>query len=229
MCPQALHFEPLILRETPSDKATPSGLLILVHGRTGNLRVLEFMAKRQALRAFTRLLVQAPYTETRPEQKDEGFSWYRDKRSGLEESRKRLDLLVDAALEAGWAPRDIYWLGFSQGSAMILDLALRQHSLFGGFVCVSGFCLSRPEDVPTFSPQASSQRILITHGSRDQILTLDYAQTSYEILRLSGIPFQWKVFDKPHSFKLKEEIPFIESQLLEWAAHRSGVISEAIT
>ena len=245
MSPLALQFQDLRFREVPARALPAKGLLVLVHGRTGNLRVLEFFAKRTGLDTMAKLLIEAPYADKRDDQRalrndqaderhdqrNEAYSWYlrsTDREASpetglrpiidgqLQDSRRRLSALVDALLDAGWASTQIYWLGFSQGSAMILDLALRDSRRFGGFVCVSGFCLVESRDSTLFSPTAWDQKILITHGSRDEIVTLADAERSYDFLRSLKIPFTWKVFDKPHSFKLKDELPLIESQLLAW-------------
>lgn len=99
---------------------------------------------------------------------------------------------------------------------MGLDLFLRYPEQLGGVICVSGL-LPRSQDYPAaFSVVAPHQRLLITHGTRDEIVSLEKAERSYQPLRDAHIPFEWKVYDKPHSFQLKEEVPYLEEKLRNW-------------
>ncbi len=211
-----MKFQSLTNKFIPSDSADGNAVLVLVHGRTGNLRSLEWFAKRATVPKLSYLIVQAPYVDQRPDQKDLGYSWYLQSREGIDQGREKL-LGVIAELEAaGYSPRDIYFLGFSQGAAMSLDIALRSPQVFGGFICVSGLCVQADTYPAALSAVAKKQRILITHGTRDEIISLEYAQKTFEPLESASIPFELKVYDKPHSFKMNEEIPEIESRLRDW-------------
>ncbi|MDB5038439.1 MAG: hypothetical protein JWQ35_1967 [Bacteriovoracaceae bacterium] len=99
---------------------------------------------------------------------------------------------------------------------MSLDLALRAQLQLGGFICVAGFCVQSEAYPKAFGPFAKKQKILITHGTRDETILLEDAEKSYDVLRKEGVPFELKVYDKPHSFQLKEEVPFLEETLKSW-------------
>lgn len=200
----------------PSKDGSNKNVLVLVHGRTGNIRVLEWFSKRLAIDSLSFITVQAPFSDKRTDQTDEGFSWYLKNRSGIDQSRELLRSFIDSIKERGFASEQIYWLGFSQGCAMILDIALRSKEKFGGFVGVSGLCVQAEAYPQALSQVALQQRIWISHGNRDEIVTLEEAESTYDVLRRAGVPFDFKVYDKPHSFKLNEEIPDIESLLKSW-------------
>src|SRR5665213_3207859 len=148
-----------------SQPSPESPLLILVHGRTGNLKLLEWYAKRFEIPELSYLLIEAPYADQRPDQKDPGFSWYLEtpeELRGIEESRLGFLKMIDELNAQKFSPKNIYFLGFSQGSAMSLDLALRAAFQMGGFICVSGFCIETSAYPKAFGPFAHQQKILIT-------------------------------------------------------------------
>ncbi len=200
----------------PSLSGQREHVLILVHGRTGNLRVLDFITKRFQIVDLNFLIVQAPFEERRPEQKDQGFSWYLKGYQGIESSRQKLFQLIEELHEYGFPYQGIYWLGFSQGAVMGLDVFVRFPQVLGGLQAISGILVQTERVASEKSPIAHHQSILITHGDRDEIISLADAERSYETLTNVGIPFQFELFDKPHSFQMNKELPFLESKLIEW-------------
>jgi len=203
----------------PRGDSNPQALLLLVHGRTGNLKLLQWYSKRFNLPGVGYLALQAPFPDQRADQKDPGFSWYLENFQGLDESRELLKLVIKEIQTQGFQKTErIFWFGFSQGGAMGLDLALRSEFPFGGVMCISGFCI-QVEDYPeAFGPFAKNQRILATHGTRDRIIPLEQSKPDFDRLRSLGVPLEFQVFDKPHSFHLKTEVPFLENCLKKWLA-----------
>lgn len=200
----------------PPAVGEPKSLLLLVHGRTGNLKLLEWYSKRFQVPGMAYMTIQAPYSDLRPDQKEEGFSWFLENGQGVDESRAQLKGMIEELKSQGLSYSQIYWLGFSQGGVMGLDLALRSDVVLGGFLCISGFCL-RPEEYPqAFGKAAKQQNILITHGTRDEIISLERAKKGYDQIASLEVPFEFKVFDKPHSFHLQQEVPYLEQRLIDW-------------
>lgn len=193
-------------------------LLVLVHGRGGRWELMEWFAKRAAhIESLDFLCVQAPHPEFVPEMKVPGFSWYiGESQQGLEESRQRLKQLVDELRLAGYVPEKTFWLGFSQGGVISLDLALRSDQKIGAAICVSGFCLAHQEYPAAFGTAALSQTLLATHGLRDEIVPFEKAKESYEWLMKCGAALEFRQYNKPHSFDLKEEIPFLLGRIEHW-------------
>ena len=200
----------------PSASGRKDHVLILVHGRTGNLRVLDFMTKRFQIVDLNFLIIEAPFEDRRPDQKDQGFSWYLKGFRGMEDSRNKLLRLLEELHEFGFPYRGIYWLGFSQGGVMGFDVFLRCSQQLGGLLAISTILAPAETVIAEKSKLAEHQRILITHGDRDEIISLEAAQSSYEFLKAAGIPYEFRLFDKPHSFQMNKELPFLESKLIEW-------------
>lgn len=210
----------LIHRFIPAKEGGAKNILILVHGRGGNLKLLEFYSKRFNLPNLHYLAIQAPFVEQREDQvakNESGWSWYINPgRKGLEESRSKLSAMIEEIHQQGIPYNKIFWLGFSQGAAMGLDTFLRSPHILGGALCISGLIVKATDYPQAFSPMAARQRLLITHGARDEIISLEEAEKTYQVLRESNIPFEFKIYDKPHSFHLQEEVPYLEAKLQDW-------------
>lgn len=213
---QAFQTDLFKFKWVPAPSGLSDHVLVLVHGRTGNLRVLDFITKRFHIVDLNFLIIQAPFEDRRPDQKEDGFSWYLKGYQGLEQSREKLFQLIEQLHRFGFPYRGIYWLGFSQGGVMGLDLFLRFPHVLGGLQAISGILVQTDRLMAEKSSVASEQRILVTHGDRDEIISLENAQKSYEALDRVAVPYEFKVFDKPHSFQMNKELPFLESKLIEW-------------
>lgn len=208
----------------------PVGICLLVHGRTGNLQLLQWFSKRFKIPGLDYLLVEAPFKESRnvdeelPHYKNltggdlKGFSWFlgREDKEGLETSRKLILDLIDDLVSKGYETKKIYWLGFSQGGVMGLDLFLRAPFLLGGLECISAYCVETEAYPKKLSEFAKDQRLLITHGTRDEIIDFIWSKKTYEKLDQVGVPYELKSYSKRHSFDLRQEIPYLESTLYQW-------------
>jgi phospholipase/carboxylesterase len=195
-------------------------LLLLVHGRGGNLRVLEFYTRRFSLPDLNFLMIQGPFPEQREDQKERGepggWSWYYNRGEQIEKSRIQIQMLATDLVQEGFSLKQVYWLGFSQGAIMGLDTFLRANETWGGGLFVSGLCIHAQDYPEALGSAARKQQILITHGTRDEILPLELVEPTYQVLRDLQIPFEYKVFDKPHSFHMREEVPLLEERLQRW-------------
>lgn len=196
----------------------PEKLLLLVHGRGGKWPLMQWFSKRLKLRNFCFLCLQAPHPEDVKAMKEPGFSWYlMPGYQGLEQSRKLIDESIDQIRTVGFRAEDIFWLGFSQGSVMGVDLFLRHPERLGGLIGVSGFALQEDKYQGLLSKVVEEQRFLLTHGYRDEIVSFEKAKNSFEWLKNHKIPYEFLEYNKPHSFDLKNEIPKIESVLHDWS------------
>jgi len=188
----------------------------LAHGRGGKWSLMEWIAKRFEIENLDYLLIQAPFEEDVPEMKSPGYSWYlMPEYQGLSETRKALADLVNE-LSKTYSFNKIFWLGFSQGGVMGIDTCLRSASVLGGVICVSGFVLKIEEYPENLSPTFKDQRILMTHGERDPIVSFDRVKKNVESLRSFGVQVNFREYNKPHSFDLKAEVPELQDQLRSW-------------
>lgn len=192
-------------------------LLILVHGRGGRLKLMEWFSKRIRIAGLDYLLLEAPIPEDVKEMKEPGFSWYlMPRHEGISETREKISKSLKEIIASGYPSEKVFWLGFSQGGVMGLDTGLRGDFSLGGIICISGFSILNNEYPEAFGPMAMKQKFLATHGRRDEIVPFDKALKTYEELQRFGINLEFEEFNKPHSFDLKNEIPFLKEKLESW-------------
>ena len=216
----SLKTSQLEYKFVPSKSGELKNLLVLVHGRGGNLRLLEWYTKRFDIPDLSYFLIQAPLKEQREDQVEKnewGWSWYYwPGFIHIEESRVKLSKMIEELNEQGIQYQNIYWMGFSQGGAMGLDTFLRFPQKLGGIICISGLLVQAEQYPQALSSKAFEQNIHITHGTRDEILSLELVQSTYETLRKIKLPHEIVIYDKPHSFHLRKEVPDIELRLKTW-------------
>ena len=81
-------------------------------------------------------------------------------------------------------------LGFSQGGAMALELAIRKK--FAGVFALSSY----PH--PEWQPKKDMPPIFLCHGNFDQVVPKEASQKSFDILRENGINSDLYFFDGGH-------------------------------
>jgi phospholipase/carboxylesterase len=113
--------------------------------------------------------------------------------------------------------RKLIVLGFSQGGVMAYSLVLSDPERFSGLVALSSW-LPR-ELTENFSPPASapSLPILTQHGSRDELIHVERARDSVEILRDLRIPVTYREYDMGHEISprsLADLSAWIEEKVL---------------
>jgi phospholipase/carboxylesterase len=119
-----------------------------------------------------------------------GHAWYvigQQQVSTIAHSRDLLLALVEELEERYATPRErIALVGFSQGAVMALDVGLRSVRPFGGLVAMSGY-LHAPE---TFGPALRAgydRRVLLLHGTYDEVMTVDGARLARDVLEAAGL------------------------------------------
>ena len=136
--------------------------------------------------------------------------------AGLKRTREMLNRLVLLLESKGWDRRDIYFLGFSQGGTVALDLALEGGgSAFGGVVSISGTLFDRHVEARAVGGAgrggASATPALLTLGSRDARVKQSRALSGWA--RLKEFTPEWVVRSFPRGHDMinsKEEMPVVE-------------------
>src|SRR5450631_1837056 len=111
-----------------------------------------------------------------------GFTWFNGlppDAASLREARNRVTGFLDAALKRfPTPPGKVVLAGFSQGALMALDVGLRRDDL-AGIVAMSGALDER--ELPDLSAR-KDQRILIIHGTADEMLNVNLARRARRVL-----------------------------------------------
>jgi phospholipase/carboxylesterase len=146
-----------------------------------------------------------PHAPVRPVTINNGMrmrAWYdifqfgggKEDEAGIRASQKLVEQLI--AAEKG---KKIVLAGFSQGGAIVLQTALRHPERLAGVMALSTY-------LPIASTLAAERHaankdlpIFMAHGQFDDIIPIERARRSHEMLEKLGYPVTWKEYPMPHS------------------------------
>ena len=107
---------------------------------------------------------------------------------GAKRASATLSAYLDEALEEeGLAPERLALIGFSQGTMVGLDVALRRPAAIGGMVAFSGRYMENP------APATAKPPVLIVHGDQDEVIPAAALDDMRERLSAMGVPVRWHV------------------------------------
>ncbi len=181
-------------------------LIVMMHGLGDSIEGYRFLPEALQLPWLNYLLVNAP------DDYYGGFAWYDfygDHGAGIERSRKLLGELLDSLPAKGFASEDTMIGGFSQGCIMAIATGLRYPKRLAGIVGISGGAFQPERLVTELSPVASSQRILVTHGTLDTVITFANAREQINVLKAAGLNVEWHELVKPHTIAGEPEFEII--------------------
>jgi phospholipase/carboxylesterase len=130
----------------------------------------------------------------------EGFAWYNvgEQAADLPASRVAVEaLLRDLWARTGLGAARTVLLGFSQGAVLTLDVGLRSAERFAGLVAMSGY-LYEDADLTAALARAQDQRVLIVHGTYDEVLTVDRGRAARQALEAAGLRPEYHEFPMGH-------------------------------
>lgn len=116
--------------------------------------------------------------------------------------------LYDQELKRGVLPENILWLGFSQGGAMAMVLG----SMFAcaGVVALSGYYpLAKINSVKDKSPP-----FLLSHGEHDQVVGIDLAIKSRDLLIEAGYLVDWQAYQIEHTI-CPDQLEYLANWLIK--------------
>jgi phospholipase/carboxylesterase len=180
----------------------PEGLLVLHHGRGTSERDLlglaDLLDPERRLRVVTpRAPLQLPGSP--------GYHWYLVPRVGYPDretfaaARRALAELHDGLWEeTGIGPGRTVLGGFSMGAVMSYAMALgAERPAVAGILAFSGFVPTVEGWEPALADRADT-RAFISHGRRDPVIGLDFAQRARELLVDGGLDVTYRESDLGH-------------------------------
>lgn len=174
--------------------------IICLHGRGADPNDLAGLAGELYPEGYRWLLPQGPL-EVPLGFNMTGWAWYSlgEERPGtVVEAREQVRRFIgDACDRLGTDAGRIAVMGFSQGGAMSLHVAVTSSVTFGAVVAMSGY-LPAVETLPQ-GPAAAAQTILMVHGTQDQTLDVGLARQARELLTQAGLPPRYQEFEMGHS------------------------------
>jgi len=199
---ELIHFEDWTLRVRPSQ--TPTRLLLLIHGLTGDENSMWVFAKDFPSH-YWMIAPRAP----RPVE-PAGYTWRpisspdSTPASGLRfglptlhqfrASAEALIRLVDAyqssvypepSRRAGIEASEIDVMGFSQGAVMCNLLAFLYPQRIRKVGILAGFIPDGLEELVSARPLVGKE-FFVTHGTKDETVTIDHAHASIALLEQAG-------------------------------------------
>src|SRR5208282_2564848 len=113
--------------------------------------------------------------------------------AGVRATAPAIDGFIDEALEArGLDESRLALVGFSQGTMMALYVALRRARKLAGVVGYSGRLL----DGPSLAEEiASKPRVLLVHGTADEMLPIEGMREAKRVLQALGVPVE--AYERP--------------------------------
>ena len=132
------------------------------------------------------------------------FNQREEDASGINASASLLDALINRESEKGINPADIVIAGFSQGGAIALHTAIRHPKKLAGVMALSTY-LPLAATVAEEKHLANQQTsIFFAHGVQDDVIAIQYAQSSKELLEKQGHPVQWHTYQMSHTLSIDE-------------------------
>lgn len=188
---RAAYMTGLPHRVRPPARPGPHPTVVLVHGRHGNENVTWVFAKSFApdwLAVAPRAIEFEPET---PDSED-GWSWLPGSiplwpnLDDFDEAVTALKDFIEALPDAYDAdPNNIFVLGFSQGAAAALALAIRHPGLIRGIAALVGFAPEPPPEVTEQRP-LDGLPVFMAAGVRDERIPLTVAQRGRDIVAKAG-------------------------------------------
>ena len=137
---------------------------------------------------------------------------------GIHKSQIEIEKLIATEMARGIPSNNIVLAGFSQGGAIALQCGLRYHKKLAGILVLSSWLPLLEKFIADQYIENLQTPILFAHGKDDSVVFLDWAQKSYNKLRIVGHNVDMQVFPMQHTV-CSEEIDLIGKWLQRVLGH----------
>jgi len=191
---------PLEAVEVSPSPAAGLPLVITLHGRGADMHDLADLAPMIDSAGRCRFLFpNAPRKFEAAPGYSFGQSWFDGwppEGNSLQQSRAILMNFIDAAQKKyGATDATTVLAGFSQGGLMSFDTGYRRIEPLAGIVVMSGALYE--DDTPDFSSRLD-QKILIVHGTGDEVIPVMAARRARSVLQAAGVSAEYHEFPMGH-------------------------------
>ena len=133
--------------------------------------------------------------------------------TGVDESVRQVEALIEREIERGIPASRILLAGFSQGGAIVLQTALRHPGRLAGVLALSTYLPLAGTLAKERSEASKELPIFMAHGQFDDIIPIKTAAATKTLLEKSGYDVEWHDYPMPHSL-CNEEIADIRDFIL---------------
>ena len=166
----------------------PARLLVMIHGWTGDENSMWVFARKLPAQVAV-LAPRGPYAAP-----EGGYTWREiqpgmEGLTGLDDLRPTAEALIgfvdDWSQMAGMNANQIDLIGFSQGAALCYTLALLHPERIRALAALSGFIPGGAADLLAGRP-LKGKSVFVSHGRQDNVIPVEQARRSVELLEDSG-------------------------------------------
>lgn len=207
-------------------KDTANTVVIWLHGLGANADDFMSIVPQLKLPASLAVRFVFPQAPTLPVTINNGYempAWYdiyhldrhRDSEQdevGIRRSELQLAQLLQAEINKGIPSERIILAGFSQGGAIALHTALRCKQKLAGVMVLSSYLPLASFIAEEKSVENAHLPIFIAHGSNDNVLSIEFAESTREYLEAHQYPIDWHIYPMAHQI-CPEEIRDISAWL----------------
>ena len=216
---------PLELSNHPTDDTKINACVIWLHGLGADgydfEPIAEYLLRPEGLPNVRFILPHAP---AMPVTRNNGYvmpAWYdiygitpvsKEDAAGIQVSQQYIDALIENEVQRGIPAERIVLAGFSQGGAIVLHTAISHPRKLAAIVALSTYLPLHAEFRADTSTANADIPIFMAHGVFDDIISIDRAKTSRDLLTEHGYRISWYEYNMAHSVS-NEEIMDIEKFL----------------
>ena len=186
----------------------PTASVIWLHGLGADGHDFEPIVPELRLTRPVRFVF--PHAPVRPVTINQGMrmrAWYdifqfgsgREDDAGIRASQKLVEDLI-----AKERSRKIVLAGFSQGGAIVLQTALRHPERLAGVMALSTYLPLAQALEGERSATNKDVPVFMAHGKFDDIIPIDRARQSRDLLTKLNYPVEWHEYPMPHSVCAEE-------------------------
>ncbi len=208
---------PLLETIEVSTSEQPTAAVIWMHGLGADGNDFVPIVRELDLSGCPGIRFVFPHAQAIPVTINNGYvmrAWYdivamddlgrREDEAGLRASQQRIEQLVAREVARGIPAGNIVLAGFSQGCAMALQTGLRYPQRLAGLMCLSGYLPLASTTATERSNANQHTPIFMAHGRIDDVVTIDRAETSRDVLKALGYDVDWHAYMMPHSVCAEE-------------------------
>jgi phospholipase/carboxylesterase len=190
----------------PSGRADSEAMptVVLIHGRGADANDLADLAPLLDTDPGVRFVFpNAPRPFEAYPGMSFGWTWFDGwppERESVAESRSILLRFLDELVERH-PTTSLIVSGFSQGAMMSLDAGLRTTQDVAGIVAMSGGLYE--DDLPDLRARASVP-VLMSHGSLDDVVPVNYARRARAVLEEAGFDVEYHEYPMGHQVVMEE-------------------------
>jgi len=163
----------------------PHPVFLMLHGWTGDENSMWVFAGRlpaETIQLAPRGLFESPWG---------GYGWYPSLPQGwprIDDFQPAIDQ-IEGLLKPEYFPsanlNSIRLVGFSQGAALAYSMAITYPERIKAVAGLSGFVPDGVEDIIDDLP-LNDKQLFVSHGTRDQLVPVERARQSVELLKRAG-------------------------------------------